>query len=414
MPDDDRPGALQDFKSSPNPADSGGLLVVPSLKPEPTKEISGVSETVRENVRTPAEVATQRAAQSGTTLPVEPSAGPGSDSPGGQYMTLGAVVVTVNGNPIYANKVLSDIAPVLAVKARELEGEQFAAAARDEVQKQVNVLVRTELEFAAAQRNLDEHDRKLADQLTMQWRQEQVTLAGGSIEAARSRAKADGRDFEDMVQEQYRVEMSRIYYQKKEFPKVQVTADEMRQFYAAHENQLFSERAKARFSIIKISIDASGGRDAALAKITALRDRIIKGESFAQIAGTVNDDEMLLANKGDVGMGDWIDRGAFANEKVESEVWKLQPGQVTPVIEEPTAFFLARMDQRKEGSSRKFDDPAVQALIRRSLEAEQFEALRGKAQADLLREAIVNPDPPQYQPAVDMAMQMYPVWRRHA
>jgi parvulin-like peptidyl-prolyl isomerase len=409
---DDRGGALTNFKSTVDPADSGGVLTVPDLKQEPPKEVTGVSETVRENVRTPAEVADQRAAETGTTVP---AAGHLTTGPSpGEYMTLGAVVVTVNGNPIYANKVLSDIAPVLVVKAREVDSGSFQAVAEDEARKQIQVLERTELEFAAAQRNLDQHDRDLAMQLTIQWKKEQITKAGGSLEQARSRARADGRDFDDLAQEQYRVEMRRIYFQKKEFPKVQVTAQDMRDYYAQHEDQLFTQHAEAKFSLIKIDIEASGGRDQALAKITALRQRVVKGEDFSQIAGTTNDDDALLSAKGAVNFGEWIDRGAFAHQKVEEEVWKLKPGEITPVIEEPKAFFIARMVERKDGKTRSFDEADVQALIRRALEAEQFNALRDKVTGDLTREAIISPEPPNenFQPVVEMALQMYPMWKK--
>ena len=160
VPNDDAPGALPDMKTSVDPADSGGILTVPG-QPAPVKEVTGVSDTVRENVRTSADIASQRSAENGAKLPTATTLTTGPAL--GEYMTLGAVVVTVNGNPIYANKVISDIAPVLAVKARELEPDDFQRVAQDEVQKQLQVLVRTELEFAAAQRNLDDHDRKLDD-----------------------------------------------------------------------------------------------------------------------------------------------------------------------------------------------------------------------------------------------------------
>jgi peptidyl-prolyl cis-trans isomerase D len=329
-------------------------------------------------------------------------------------MTLGAVVRTVNGNPIYANKVLSDITPVLKAKAREVDADSFQAVAAQEAQQQIQVLTQTELEFAAAQRNLDKHDQDLANQLTMQWKHQQITAAGGSLEQARSRAQADGRDFDDLTREQYRVEMRRIYFQKKEFPKVQVSAADMREYYAQHQDQMFTQRAEAKFGLIKISFEASGGRDQALAKITALRRRILNGEDFSSIAGSTNDDEALLSAKGDAGFGDWIERGAFANEKVEQEVWKLKSGQITPVIEEPNAFFLAKMVERKDGHARSFAEADVQALIRRALEAEQFNTLRDKVIDDLSKEAIVYPPPPgsNFQPVVEMAMQMYPIWRK--
>jgi parvulin-like peptidyl-prolyl isomerase len=186
----------------------------------------------------------------------------------------------------------------------------------------------------------------------------------------------------------------------------------MRQFYAQHENDLFTQRSEAKFTLIKITFDASVGRDQALAKITALRQRVLAGEDFSKIAGTVNDDDALRAAKGDAGFGDWIDHGAYANEQVEDAIWKLNPGQITPIIEEPTAFFLARLVEKKDGNSRSFQDAEVQSMIRRALEAQQFQALRDGVQKKLLDSAIVSPWPPNIDPAVEMAMQMYPIWRK--
>jgi parvulin-like peptidyl-prolyl isomerase len=328
-------------------------------------------------------------------------------------MTLGAVVVEVNGDPIYANKILGDITPILAAHARESTEEQFHALAREEVQKQTEVLIQTELEFAAAQRNLDTKDQKLADELTMQWRDQQVTQAGGSIEAARARALADGRDFDDLVKEQYRVEMRRIYFQKKEFPKLQITASDMRDYYARHRDDAFTQHDQAKFRIIKIDFEKSGGRDAALEKIKAIQAQLSKGADFATLAGTTNDDDALLQSKGDAGFGDWIQRGAFANEKIEDAVWKLSPGQVTPVIELAHQFAIAKLDEKQQGMVRGFEQPEVQTAIRRTLEAQQFNDLREKVRKELEKNEIIQPWPPHYDPAVEMAMQMYPVWTKN-
>ncbi|MBV8782389.1 MAG: peptidylprolyl isomerase [Phycisphaerae bacterium] len=414
---DDRPGQLlvgarPDQNPAPAPPVAPSLTTPdrPINQPLPKPDVNGVSDVVRENVQTPADAATQRSgkAQNGSAEPAAPLTG----ATPGEYMTLGAVVVQVNGNPIYANKVLREITPVLAARAKELDSTQFRSVVEDEVQKQVGVLIRTELEFAAAQRNLDSHDRELADQLTMQWREQQITQAGGSLENAKARARADGRDFDDLVQEQYRVEMRRIYFQKKEFPKVQITAQDMRDFYAKHQADLFSDRDQAKFRVIKITFAASGGQQQALDKINSIRDRINKGEDFAKVAAVTNDDPKLLASSGDVGYGDWVQRGAYASQPIEDAVWKLQPGQMTPVIELPNGYAIAKLEQKQVGGSHGFGQPEVQAMIRRALEAEQFNALRDKALANLRAEAIIFPDPPHYEPAVEMAMQMYPVWAK--
>ena len=67
----------------------------------------------------------------------------------GGYKTLGGVVAEVNGNPIYANKVLRQLTPELAARAPELDEGQFRKLAAQEVAKKIEGLERDELLFGA-------------------------------------------------------------------------------------------------------------------------------------------------------------------------------------------------------------------------------------------------------------------------
>ena len=111
----------------------------------------------------------------------------------GQYLTLGGVVAEVNGTPIYANKVLALNEIPFRVKAKQLDARRFQYQAMIDIKKTVRELIQGELEYAAAQRNLDPDDRRLADAATMYWRSQKITAAGGSLELARraSLAKLD-------------------------------------------------------------------------------------------------------------------------------------------------------------------------------------------------------------------------------
>jgi parvulin-like peptidyl-prolyl isomerase len=163
--------------------------------------------------------------------------------------------------------------------------------------------------------------------------------------------------------------------------------------------------------VIKIGFKESGGREEAAAKAKAVRDRSVKGEDFALLAGSANTDARLARNGGDpTGDGSFIDRGAFANQKLEEAIWAVQPGQLTPVVESPDAYYVAKLEEKKAGRIKPFDDEEVQAQIRKNLEAEQFGALRDRVVNQLMKNAIVFPEPPRYEPALEMAMQRYPVW----
>ena len=47
--------------------------------------------------------------------------------------------------------------------------------------------------------------------------QDQVRKASGSEALARQRAAEEGEDFEELTKQQYRINMTRLYYQKKIF-----------------------------------------------------------------------------------------------------------------------------------------------------------------------------------------------------
>jgi parvulin-like peptidyl-prolyl isomerase len=389
----DQPGTL-------NPVMRGPALSPPAVGP--------VSPIVQENIRQngePAEI-TSRPATASASQPT--TVGLSS----GQYWEIGGVVADVNGTAIYANKLLRRAEPALAARAKDLDERQFREFARRELFGQngtLQALVEDQLEYAAAERVLDQKDKDIADFKTTEWRQEQIRAAGGSEAVTRERAAAHGEDFDELVQQQYRVWMSRIYYQKKIMPHVQVSAAEIRDYYERNLAREFSEPATARFRLIKIENAKHDGRDGALRYITELRNRIAKaGESFEAIARSANDDPRLLKTGGDLGTA--IQKGAFAISAVDEAVWKTDPGKVTDVIETPNAFYIALVEQKTPGHTRPFDE-ATQTQIDRQLSNELFRKERMAHRERLLKDAAVRSNEPMWNIALEMAMQNYPRWK---
>ena len=132
---------------------------------------------------------------------------------------------------------------------------------------------------------------------------------------------------------------------------------------------------------------------------------------FATLAGSMNDDAFLQKNKGDVtaGSGRWIDRGSYANQKVEDAVFALNNGEVSEPIEAGDAFFIVKLEQKRAGRQRSFDEEAVQAKIRENLTSEQVATLRQQPER-MMKNAVIVPENPNIQPVVEMAMQRYREW----
>ena len=397
----DQPGALY---PSERPATPDAELPPngPGVRP--------LSKTVQENVTAPGE----RPADVASTQPAAEATAASGRAPttigtsSGQYFIIGCIVGDVNGKPIYANKLLSLVEPVLAARAKELDPARFRLVAGTEITHQMIELRNLELEYAAAERKLDQKDKDLADALTMQWKQRQITSAGGSLELAKRAAAERGENFDDLVQQQYRVMMSRIFYEKKIIPLIAVSAADMRAYYDRNRDREFNDRGVAQFRLIKIDVRKHGGRDAAYQLAGELRNRIVKaGEAFDAIARSVNDDPRLLRSGGEIGK---IQQGAFAIDKVDQAVWATPDGQVTDIIDAGDALYLAHVLEKKPGHILPFEDESVQAKISDALRTERFRALRQQVQEQLVKDAVVRTDPEMMNTAVEMAMQNYPKW----
>ena len=82
------------------------------------------------------------------------------------------------------------------------------------------------------------------------------------------------------------------------------------------------------------------------------------------MASSENQDEYLKAHAGDP--GGWMQRNAYRIDAVDKAIWQLQPGQITDVIADDDAFYVAKLEARKDGRVQPFEDQQVQAQKRAS------------------------------------------------
>jgi parvulin-like peptidyl-prolyl isomerase len=323
--------------------------------------------------------------------------------PADQYMTLGTVVAVVNGTPIFANKVLRRDATVLRELAKDYDINRFEEAARDRIDKTTDELVYDELEYAAAERELDKNDKTLAEMLTQKWRQRQITEAGGSLEVARRRAAAEGEDFDDRVDDQHRFLMILLYRTRKIDPRVQVTAEEMRQYYRSHLDSQFTKLDKATVWILNAD-PADLGDDVALAKIKDDLRRVQAGEDFVALAQAQNSTVFTQEQT--------IEKHSFVLQNVENAIWAMQAGQVSGIVKDRGGYYLIKVDTLDRGGVQSFEDEAVQDLIRAKLRSQQLQKLQDEEMQKLRESAIVRSDPSMIDAAVEMALQNYPKWSK--
>jgi parvulin-like peptidyl-prolyl isomerase len=446
-------------RANPEPIDQPGLVIPDGVKPQvyeggDAPEVSGVSGSVRDVVRgsrepadTPSRGADGRTAAAGGNGPpqatADPSAAPGpgdgagptapdegaaasgtdpsaaptgtnADDPSGQYVVFGTVLSKVNNQPIYAHRVLTLLDSPLRAEAKRNDPATFRQIAAALIANQVRALEREELVFAAAQKVLAERERALADVLTARRRNEEITRAGGSLELAKRRLADQGWNFDEWMDQQYRASMYMIYLQKRIHPLVQVTATDIRRFYDANRATLFNRQARAKFRVIKIDprdralqLDSPDGAERLARELR--EEAVTGGAEFEAVARRVNAPS-LKDSGGLVGTDGWLPRGTYVAEKVEEAVWNLRPGQVTDVIEDRGAFYVAKLEERQDAAERPFEELAVQEEIQNRLEGQQLQELKEREERRLERDAVIQRRPRMLQTAVDMAMQRYSAW----
>jgi len=240
-----------------------------------------------------------------------------------------------------------------------------------------------------------------------------VTDAGGSVERAKKLAEEQGEDFDQAMKQEYRHIVHDLYFRRKVDPLVQVTADNMRDFYRMNLAKLYSDKDRAQFRVIKIDPAVTGSMQAAMDKISSIREKAIHGGDFTALASTENDDSFLKGRGGNpCDEGGWMDRDAYRIDAVEAAIWKLEPGQVTPVIQADGALYIAKLEAKHIGAVRPFDDQNVQYDIWGRIHQQQMGEVWARIMDESIDESIVSSTDPRsledrMKVAVDMAMQMY-------
>lgn len=323
------------------------------------------------------------------------------------YLVLGSIVANVNGVPIYGHELMRQVAPLLRARARELDERAFRQLAKTELERQRRNLIRSELEYAAAQRYTTPDEVREAQSRTFYFREQVISRAGGSLEMARQLAKEQGEDFDAMIKNEERVQLVTLYYRKRIFPNIQPSVDEMRRFYEQNRERLFTLQPQATIRMIRVDVKDVGAESTALGRINEAKQRAESGEPFEALCAEYNRMPLLMESKGIVGP---LSKGSYVIAAVDEAIWTTPQGKVSPVIKTKDAFYLFQVVEKQDGRVMSFEEPEVQKQIQSTLREQKQTELQRRNIETLSRDAVIQADEAMLQPVVEMAMQMYPEW----
>lgn len=190
-------------------------------------------------------------------------------------------------------------------------------------------------------------------------------------------AKREGFDKRPDVKEQleYTVndQITRDYLSKGVAANIVVSDDDIEQYYIANKDKFStSDSVRARHILIGVSSGASDEeKKKTKDKVRNILERIKRGEDFAKIAAEVSEDPGSKERGGDLG---YFARGRMVRP-FEDAAFALKPGQISDVVETQFGYHIIKVEDYKEGTSKKLDE--VKDSIREQLKA-QFAQSKGK------------------------------------
>jgi len=176
---------------------------------------------------------------------------------------------------------------------------------------------------------------------------------------------------------------------------VQVSRREVEVFYESEKDNMPDRKESVSIRHILLEVrPGQGVRDEVLGKLEDIRNRLGEGEDFQEMARQYSEDPGTAPNGGDLG---WVEKGTFP-QSFEDASFRLNPGEISEIIESPVGIHLVQMIEKKENEAnirhillrleakQSDDEYALNQLTEirnRALAGEEFSALANEYSHDL-------------------------------
>jgi peptidyl-prolyl cis-trans isomerase SurA len=167
--------------------------------------------------------------------------------------------------------------------------------------------------------------------------------------------------------------------------RVKVTDEDVKNYWQTHQNEFRSgEEVKVRHLFVALTPGASAAEaEGARARAEKALARVRAGADFATVAREMSQ-APSASEGGDLG---WLKRGTVQPE-IEKVALALQPGQVSDLVRTRTGFQILKVEDRRGGTVRPFDE--VREEIRDRLANDQVETYRQQYVAELKKDAVID------------------------
>jgi peptidyl-prolyl cis-trans isomerase D len=232
---------------------------------------------------------------------------------------------------------------------------------------------------------LDDLIRRKNQQRTVSWLVVDAASYGGQSEIAAAAVEAY---YNDHRQEFVRPERVKLEYVELNLAAlaegIEVDEQQLRGIYEKRKNEFVSPESRhVRHILIKTGADASD--DDARVKAQQLREQIMAGADFAELAREHSADKGSAANGGDLGQ---VERGMMV-KPFEDAAFALQTGDLSEPVRSRFGYHLIEVTSIEGGELQPFDE--VRQKLADELKKQQADALLGEKYDQLAEFSYSDP-----------------------
>jgi peptidyl-prolyl cis-trans isomerase SurA len=267
-----------------------------------------------------------------------------------QSQLLDRVVAVVNDEAITEGELDAFLRPIYEQLRQEFTGRQLMEELNDVRRKLISQLIEDRLVYQQAKTlGIEVSDSEIQDEMA---RFKKQFADENAMEETLRKEGLNMNEVKDRFKKQV---MVRKLHDREVRSRVLVSPGEAEKYYTEHTDEFAaSDEVRVRSMTIKKSDDAreKGLTDeAAKKKVEQLRERIIKGEDFGDLASKNSEDYQAAK----AGLSEWIRPGSMI-PVIDEVIFSLSPGDVSKVIETPMGYHFFRIEERKKTEQRNFEE----------------------------------------------------------
>lgn len=299
-----------------------------------------------------------------------------------------SVVARVNGEPILASELFGPIRNQLVEAQQKLSEPEFAKTRALLIQRQLKALIDRQLVIQQAKSEVAPQglkaleraaDGEFAKQIESLMKQLQVNTEA----ELRRKMDANNESLDQYRQMSRETFLAQIFLRQKLNAKLQVTREELLDYYRKHADQ-FRREGGVRWREIVVSHEKAGSKLKSKQTADDILARLRGGANFAELALT--ESSGATAEKG--GVWPLTPPGGYRVDAVDRTLFSAPIGEISQAIEGPAGWHIVLVDERVDAGSIGFEE--AQADIRKTLREEKVRAESENYMKELYAKAFIT------------------------